>query len=229
MLELIIAGKYLMYPLLLCSVVTLAIIIDRMAVFKLASKDTLALREQVNKDLHHDHFHKAVQACEDFGGPIAAVLLIAIRRYEKLHRLGKSPSEIEAGLNKIVTDYAPHVLEALEKRIHILMLIAGVAPLLGMTGTCTGMISSFTQMADAGVGGQAVASGISEALITTATGLIVAIPALVFHNIFTRKIDQFVLDVEDSATGLIDYVTLDHVSVGTHSPKENPVVESALS
>ena len=209
MLDLLILGKYLMVPLLCCSVMALAVIVDRLRAFRLAERDTTSMRERVIECLQRGKTDEAIAACEEFGGPVAAVLLVGLLRYKKLQELGKSMTEIEANVTKTMGDYAPHVIEALEKRVNLLVLIASVSPLLGMTGTVTGMISSFNQMAAEGVGGEAVAGGISEALITTAAGLLIAIPAVVCYNIFSKKIDRYVLEIEETATELIDFITLE--------------------
>jgi len=108
-----------------------------------------------------------------------------------------------------MADYAPHVIESLEKRMNLLTMIGMVSPLLGMTGTVTGMIASFETMSS-GLDAGAVSAGISEALVTTAAGLIVAIPAVVAYNIFAKKVDRFILEIEESSTDLIDYITLEH-------------------
>ena len=100
-------------------------------------------------------------------------------------------------------------------------MIAAVAPLLGMTGTVTGMISSFGSMSS-GLDASQVSTGISEALVTTAAGLIVAIPAVVAYNIFAKKVDHVVLEIEQTATELIDYITLDHPMVETQSTEPQP-------
>jgi len=209
MLDLIILGKYMMIPLLLCSFVGLAVILDRIRAFRLAQRDTTGLRERVIECLQRGHADEAIQACRKFGGPVAAVLLVGITRYQKLQQLGKSLTEIEGNVTKTMSDYAPHVIEALQQRVNYLILVASVSPLLGMTGTVTGMIAAFSRMAAEGVGGEAVAAGISEALITTATGLLIAIPAVIAYNLFIRKIDQYVLEIEETATELIDFITLE--------------------
>lgn len=209
MLKYILDGGMIMVPLVLLSVLALGVIIDRLRAFRLADVDTTTLRESIIESMQHGRFAEAVKTCENFKGPVAAILLVGINKYEKLKQKHKSATEIEANVNKTMTDYAPHIIEALEKRLNLLVLIASISPLLGMTGTVTGMIRSFNSMAEAGVGGGAVAAGIAEALITTAAGLLIAIPSVVFHNLFSKKVDRYVLDIEESATELIDFITLE--------------------
>ena len=83
-----------------------------------------------------------------------------------------------------------------------------------MTGTVTGMIKAFQEMALGGLSGEAVAGGISEALITTATGLLLAVPAVVFYNIFSNKLEQYTLEIEESASELVEFIHLRNVSAG---------------
>lgn len=209
MLEYILDGGTMMLPLLACSIIGLAVILDRMRAFRLAEGDTSALREEVLRALAEKDFERAEKACGQQPGPVAAVLLVGINKYRRLVELGKSETEIEVSVNKSMEDYAPHVMEALERRLNLLILIASIAPLLGMTGTVTGMIRSFNSMAGAaGLEGGAVAAGISEALITTAAGLLVAIPCVVFYNFYSKRVDRFVLAIEESAAELIDFITL---------------------
>jgi biopolymer transport protein ExbB len=209
MLEYILDGGSMMYPLLACSIVGLAVILDRMRAFRLAEGDTSALREEVLRALAEKDFARAEKACAQRRGPVAAVLLVGINKYRRLVELGKSETEIEVSVNKSMEDYAPHVMEALERRLNLLILVASIAPLLGMTGTVTGMIRSFNSMAGAsGLEGGAVAAGISEALITTAAGLLIAIPCVVFYNFYSKRVDRFVLAIEESAAELIDFITL---------------------
>lgn len=210
MLEYILDGGYVMFPLLLLSVLAVAIIIDRARAFRLAEIDTSSLRLEVIRRLEDGDIDSAIKACERSKGPVAAVLLVGLHKYRQLASRGRSATEIEANVTKTMGDYAPHVVEALEKRLNLLTMIGAVAPLLGMTGTVTGMISAFDEMRRSGVSGDAVAGGISEALITTATGLLVAMPAVVAYNIFAKKVDRYVLDIEETATSLIDFITLQH-------------------
>jgi biopolymer transport protein ExbB len=209
MLKHILDGGPIMLPLLILSIVAITVIIDRIRVFRLAQADTSSLRETIITQLEEGQVEDAIRECEVHKGPVAAVLMVGLVKYRKLMKRGRSLTEIEANVNKTMADYAPHVIEALEKRMNLLAMIGMVSPLLGMTGTVTGMIASFGTMSS-GLDAGAVSVGISEALVTTAAGLIVAIPAVVAHNIFGKKVDRFILDIEESATDLIDYITLEH-------------------
>jgi len=210
MLKFILNGGPVMIPIVLLSVLAFAVIIDRIRAFKEAARGTDKLLLTIQTNLEDGNLDQAIFECESFKGPVAAVLIVGLIKFRKLIQCGKSMTEIESNVTKTMNDYAPHVVEILEKRLNLLTLVATVAPLLGMTGTVTGMINSFEKMAgSAALDATAVSGGISEALITTAAGLLVAIPAAVAYNIFSKKVDMSVLAIEESATKLIDHITLD--------------------
>ena len=209
MLEYLIKGKWLMGPLLACSIIAIAVIIDRIRAFRLADSDSFEMRQSVSRLLDNHNLDDAITECAKYHGPVAAVMLAGLDKLRRLAKLGRSNTEIEVSVSKTMEDYAPHVLEPLEKRLNLLTLIGMVSPLLGMTGTVTGMIGSFKAIATAG-GSQtsAAAVGISEALITTAAGLLIALPALVAHNLLARRMDKFTLEIEETVIELNDYVSL---------------------
>jgi len=212
MLEYLVKGSWLMGPLLVCSIVAIAVIIDRIRAFRMAESDTFMLRQRVAGLLDSDKTDAAMAECRKHKGPVAAVMLAGLDKLQRLASLRRKNVEIAQNVTKTMEDYAPHVLEPLEKRLNLLSLVGMISPLLGMTGTVTGMIRSFNEIAGAaGAGGastQAAAGGISEALITTATGLLIALPALVAHNLLVRRIDKFTLEIEAAQTDLNDYISL---------------------
>ncbi len=210
MLEIIFDGGMIMYPLVLLSILAVAVIIDRVRVFRLAEQDVMAMRKEITDHLYQGNIDASIKSCERFSGPVAAVLLVGLNKFKKLIALKKPMNEVEANVNKAMGDYAPHVVEVLERRMNFLTMIASVAPLLGMTGTVTGMITSFSSMAASGMDANAVSAGISEALITTAAGLLVAMPAVIAYNIFAKKVDRIVLSIEESATELVDLIAHDY-------------------
>jgi len=209
MLEYLIKGKWLMGPLLACSIIAIAVIIDRIRAFRLADSDSFEMRRNVSGLLEDHKIDEAIDECGNYHGPVAAVMLAGLDKLRRLSKLGRSNTEIEISVSKTMEDYAPHVLEPLEKRLNLLTLIGMVSPLLGMTGTVTGMIASFGAISQAG-GSQteAAAVGISEALITTAAGLLIALPALVAHNLLAKRMDKFTLEIEETVIELNDYVSL---------------------
>jgi biopolymer transport protein ExbB len=108
-------------------------------------------------------------------------------------------------MKESISEAASHVVHDLEKYLNSLDTVAAIAPLLGLLGTVVGMIDVFTQITTVGTGNaNALAGGISEALLTTAAGLIVSIPALVMHRYFTGLVDTLVVNLEREAIKLVD-------------------------
>ncbi|MBM4042346.1 MAG: MotA/TolQ/ExbB proton channel family protein [Planctomycetes bacterium] len=211
MLEYILDGGLLMYPLVACSIVALAVMIDRVRAFRAAEADIVALRTRVTDCLDAGRVDEAVDVARQSHGPVAAVLLAGLDRYRKLKARGRAVLEIETNVKETMEDYAPHAMEPLEARLNLLSMIGSIAPLLGMTGTVTGMITSFNSMAEmGGLDAGGVAGGIAEALITTGAGLLIAVPSVVAYNIFAKKIDRYVLEIEQTMKDLIDFISLGH-------------------
>ena len=198
MMNYLMDGGWMMLPLLVCSIVLVAVIIDRHRAFGLAAKlDPKALREKVVKLLVDGDVVGASAACRESEGPVAAVLLAGLEKFARLYQKGKSEQEIEAGVTKAMEDYAPKAMSVLERRLGTLLLVSSIAPLLGMCGTVTGMINSFSVMAQAaGLDAGAVAGGISEALITTAAGLLIAIPGVVVYNMYQKRVEDWNVQLE---------------------------------
>lgn len=210
MLEYILDASIVMYAITVCSILALAVIMDRWRVFKMATVDATALREEVLAYLYKGQVDDAVEACKRSHGPVAAVLLVGVHRFRQLLFAGRSINEIEANVTKAMDDYIPHAMAPLERRVGVLSVLATVTPLLGMTGTVTGMIASFAGMADiGGLEGNKVAAGVSEALVCTAAGLFIAIPAAMFYHVFTKKIDHTMLDISRTGTALVDFIAVE--------------------
>jgi len=208
MLEYIRDGGALMVPLLFLSVMTVAIIIDRWRAFVAATEDTDRVCGEVTQALEADDLPTAIEACKSAKGPLAAVVLTGLGKYRHLRLKQRGAVEIETVVTKVMEDYAPHAMATLEKRFNLLVLIASVSPLLGMTGTVTGMIRSFNKMADtAGLDPGAVAGGISEALLTTAAGLLIAIPALVAYNLLSKRADAHLMRIEQMIGNVLDFIS----------------------
>ena len=200
-IELYWTGGVFMHPILLCSVLGLAIIIERLFFFAKARTDTGRLMNELLRVLQDQGFDAAQRMLHGTRGPIAAVL------HSGLARAKKGPEAVE----KAITTAASIETALLERGLIWLATVANIAPLLGFLGTVSGMIHAFEAIAAAEeVSAKLVAIGIYEALITTAAGLIVAIPVQTAHNYFVSQIDKFVIDMEESGAELID-------ALGTHS------------
>jgi biopolymer transport protein ExbB len=175
-----------MIPLLLCSVIALAVTIERFVYWRrISSKKPV---EQMLLAVEKGKFSEALAQGEDSPLPAARVLAAGLA-----HR---NPS-----YSKAMEVAAQGEMPILKRRLVILDTIITLAPLLGLLGTITGMISSFGIMSDAGLGQpHAVTGGVAEALIATATGLLIAILALIPYNYFTTRAEKEIEDIEYYAT-----------------------------
>ncbi len=207
MLEPLIKGSVMMIPLMVCSVLTLAVLVDRAWAFYAHRKiDSRALRARILELLAEDRADEAALLCANTPGPVSAVLLAGLQSYQK-HRLrSDSVASLAAIMEKAMDDYSLHALSAVGKRLNVLSTVGNAAPLLGMAGTVLGMIAAFEGMKAGGVDNKAVAGGISEALITTAAGLLIALFAVIPYNIFSSMSDKIELEIEEAGSELLDFV-----------------------
>lgn len=198
MLEYFTKGGIMMWPLLLCSILSAAIIIERFIYYHRAKTDIARFMTELKKLVYTGLIAEAITLCEQTSGPVAFVLAAGLK--DKEHgRVAMEEAMEEAGLDAI---------PRLEKFLPTLSTLASVSTLLGFTGTVTGMIAAFNAIAAANVTTpQVVASGVSEALITTAYGLFIAIPTVVAYNYFISKVDTFVLGIEKSSAELVGIAT----------------------
>lgn len=210
-LNLLIEGGVFMWPILALMILGIAVIIERYRSLRMLETDAGALREQVIALLSEDKVEESLELCDAARGPVPAVLSNGLRKYLVLRRLNYDPAQMEQQVIKSMENYGVNIVAALERHLPLLATIASVAPMLGFLGTVQGMIVAFGDI-EANIGQQnivqAAASGIRVALLTTAFGLVVGIPAYMAFNYFTGIINDFVLQVESSAAELIEVVTL---------------------
>ena len=195
MLELVIAGGWLMVLILLSSVIAVAICIERLYTLnpkKIAPPHLLAtVWKQLKAGEMDAGKLKTLKQSSPLGRILAAGLSNAYHGREVM--------------KESIQEAAGHVVHELERYLNTLGTIAAVAPLLGLLGTVVGMIKVFAEIMSQGTGNaSALAGGISEALITTAAGLSVAIPALVMHRYFVGRIDGIVVELEQETIKLVD-------------------------
>ncbi len=206
-----IRGGIFMWPILLCGIIAAGVIIERFRSLKMLASDAPALRNQVRQLLNEDRVEEALGLCDRETGPVPAILGAGLRKFLVLRRLNYDAGKIEDQVVKAMEDYGVHIVAALEKHLPILATISSVAPMLGFLGTVSGMITSFDdivlKLGEVNIV-EAAAGGIGEALLTTLLGLVVGIPAFSAYNYFTSVINEFVLDVEETSTELIETVTL---------------------
>ena len=211
-------GGWFMPPILLLGVLAAGVIIERYRSLRMLGTDTAALRGKVQDLLQADRVEEAMRLCDQEQGSVAAILSCGLRKFYVLSRLNYDPAKIDEQVVKSMDDYSVHIIAQLERHLPILATIASVAPMLGFLGTVSGMINSFqdivAKMGEINIV-LAAADGISEALLTTCFGLIVGIPAYMAYNYFTSVINSFVLEVEESASELIDNVTMQMALTGS--------------
>lgn len=210
MLEHIINGKIMMIPLVICSLVSLAVVYDRWFAFKANRQiDTRSLRTKVLGHLRAGNIDAATEECIAAKGPLASVLLAALRSYQQLKDKGESAETMRLVVGQVMDDYSAQSMHVVNKRLDVLTTIGTAAPLLGMTGTVTGMIASFAGLAESS-DNSVVAEGISEAMITTAAGLIIALFAVIPQSVFNRWSDEIELEIEEANSELIEFILTQH-------------------
>jgi biopolymer transport protein ExbB len=214
MLEHILKGGPMMIPLVICSLISLAVVYDRWTAFKKNRRiDTRSLRAKVLEHLRLNNVNAAIDECVSTKGPVAAVMLNGLRSYGHLQSKNEKSETMRMVIAQSMEEYSAQAMSVVNKRLEFLSTIGTAAPLLGMTGTVTGMIASFAGLADAGsIGGSGglVAEGIAEALVTTAVGLIVALMAVIPQSVFNRWSDQIELEIEESSSEMVEFILTHH-------------------
>ena len=199
MLEIVLAGGWLMAPIVLCSILSATIIFNRAWMLRRRRVLPPGVADTVSswtrqRELDRTHIEQLRR-----GSPLGRVLAAAVDNRNRAREVVK----------EAVEDTGRHVVHDLEQFLNTLGTIAGITPLLGLLGTVIGMIKVFTAIMEAGVGDPApLAGGISEALITTAAGLTVAIPTFFFYRYFRGKVRAYVVSMEQQALDLIN--TIEH-------------------
>ena len=175
MLELVTAGGWLMLPLFACSIIAIGIIAERFWSLQTKHISPPELITQIWQWHHHEQVDESRIRALQANSPLGQILASGLITRDSAREITKESIE----------DVGRHVTVSLEKNLNTLGTIAAIAPLLGLLGTVIGMIKVFAVITTEGVGNpETLAGGISEALITTATGLVVAIPSLIFYRYF---------------------------------------------
>ncbi|MFP4105115.1 MAG: MotA/TolQ/ExbB proton channel family protein [Phycisphaerae bacterium] len=208
MIETLYKGGYMMVPLILCSVLAVTVLIDRaLAFYKNRQIDNRSLRARVMELLSQGRLNEAIELCDSTPSPVSAVLMVGLQSYRKHRALSKRPEAITSIMEESMDDYSIHAMSNVEKRLGVLSTIGNAAPLLGMTGTVLGMITTFETLSSMkGMDIQALGVGIAEALITTAAGLLIALLAVIPYRMFTSMADRIDLEIEESRSELLDFV-----------------------
>jgi len=200
--ELIQKGGPVMYPIILCSIIAFAIIMERLYHLYKAKIDTKDFMNNIDITIKRNRIAEAIKICEKTPGPIAHIVKAGVMKHDR------SRQEIRESIE----DAGHQEVPMLEKHISLLATIAHVSPLLGLLGTVTGMVKAFQIIQEKSASFNPVspgdlAGGIWEALLTTVAGLIVAIPTVVAYNYLVNRVDEFVLEMERSATEVTNILT----------------------
>jgi biopolymer transport protein ExbB len=194
MLELFERGGIMMYPLVLASIIAVVFIIERAVALrkkKIIIPEIISVVENFSsiKDIEF-----AKNVCSKYKGALSNLINIALDNY----------NISKAQVRELLEDQGRQDIRDLGKGLGILETIAAIAPLMGLLGTVIGMIRVFAVIKDQGIGQTAALSGgISEALLTTVTGLFIGIPVLIAYNYFTSKSENLILDIEKYANNLV--------------------------
>jgi biopolymer transport protein ExbB len=195
MFDLIVKGGIFMYPIIFCSIVALAIFLERLWVLRRKNIIPQDFVSNVEGLLKKQKISDAVFLCQNDMSSIAKIFLAGLRSTQKGMWLVKEAIE-ERGSREATI---------LEKNVDILSTIANLTPLLGLLGTVSGMIKTFNAISVQGIGNPApLAGGIAEALITTATGLCIAIPTLVCYRFLKDKASALIFEMEENSIRLVE-------------------------
>ncbi|MFO7576205.1 MAG: MotA/TolQ/ExbB proton channel family protein [Pelovirga sp.] len=197
MLDIFFRGGPLMYPILFCSIIGWAIFMERFYAYFLIRRDLLRLRSSTLSYLREGRDEEAIRLCSEKSSPLARILLVVLT----------NRGQQRAHLKALAEEVGGRVAVELQRYLGLLATIANVAPLLGLLGTVLGMINAFNVIAAEGVGTPAtLGGGISEALITTAAGLSVAVPMLLVHRYLSARSDRLLLELEEASMQVVDLI-----------------------
>ena len=194
-------GGWMMYPIALCSFVVTVYAFERFLFLRGGRVIPRPFVRRLIEMLEQQQIDRAeaIELCQKNPSPIAEIISAAIRRY------GRPAVDVE----QAVMDTGERVTNTMRKHLRILSAISNVCPLLGLLGTVLGMIQAFNEISGANAMGrpEMLAGGISQALLTTASGLFVAIPAYLFYMFFTGRVDKLVMQMDGYAQKVIDAIS----------------------
>ncbi len=198
LLQVLSMGGFTMWILLLCSVLSLGVIIDRLVSYaKKARARRPAFMDRIKEELRRKDLERALEICRDTDAPFARVVQAGLEKAGRTEKLVNGVMERQIAIEQ----------GKLERLTSIVGTIGNIAVYVGLFGTVLGIIRAFQDISAAGAGGMdVVIGGVAEALITTATGLAVAVPSVVLFNYFSRRIERFVDDMELAASEAADLI-----------------------
>ena len=190
-------GGAFMWPILLTRLFGLAFVIERAYSLMMSAVDSQTFFESVSQSIKENGTDAAVQVCSETEGPVASIF------HAGLSKMSRGLDEVE----KAIQNAGAIEMAFLEKNMIWLNAVITIAPMLGFTGTVVGMIAAFDAIKAANdISPAVVAGGISQALLTTAFGLIVAMIIQTFQNVFVARIDKLVLDMEEQSIKILDHL-----------------------
>jgi biopolymer transport protein ExbB len=196
-------GGPLMYPIALCSVLTMVFVLERLVVLRSGRVIPRPFAKKFLEQLKEGQLDResALERCKENGSPLALVFAAAVKKW------GRTAVEVE----QAIIDTGERVNNDLRKYLRVLNGVAQVGPLLGLLGTVLGMITSFNTIAGADAMGQRemLAGGIAQALLTTAAGMLVAIPALIAYLYFVGRVDRLIMDIDGLGQQLVELISAD--------------------
>ena len=211
-------GGAMMYPILFSSVLMLGIAIERG--YNLRRKNIINsdFLKDVRSQWDWQNIQKTLRLCNSYDNSLSRILKMGLLRFGG--KLDEIERAIEAG--------GQHEASLMNSNLRVLGAVANITPMMGLLGTVIGMIKAFNVISLSGTGNPGlVASGISEALITTAAGMLVGIPALVLYHYFRGKIDRYVFEMEEVAIQLVEELSYDGAVKGKSSSKPKKSVSAS--
>ena len=195
MFDLIAKGGIVLWVIMGLSVVGAAIIIERILYFRRITVDEDKLFQRIKASVEKGHFDEAMSICDNNLSPLSALIKVGIehREYPELAQ------------KEVLKDAANQEVPKLERNVSALGTIAHIAPLLGLLGTVTGTMQAFGVLGRFGAVADPsiLAKGVSEALVTTVAGIVVAVPAVIFYNYLVTKVNLILIKMENQVTALI--------------------------
>ena len=202
MWQLFLKGGPVMWPILLCSIYGLGIILEKTWYLHKVTIDTQDFLSKILDKMKRHQIKEALQDCDATKSPISHILKAGILKYDRTREQ----------IKEAIEDASLYEIPRLEKNLTALATVAHISPLLGLLGTVTGMVRCFQVIQTKATALHPVtpgdlAGGIWEALITTVFGLIVAIPAFTAYNYLVSRINSFILEMEKASTELVNFLT----------------------
>ena len=201
-LKVFLSGGPVMWPILLCSIFALAIIIEKFWHLNKIRVDMQKFLSDILDKIKRHEIKEALQICDNMNSPISHILKAGILKYDRTREQ----------IKEAIEDASLYEVPKLEKNLSTLATIAHISPLLGLLGTVTGMVRCFQTIQAKATSFHPVspgdlAGGIWEALLTTVAGLIVAIPTFVAYNYLVSRVNNFILEMEKASTELVNFLT----------------------